>query len=162
MEMILLPFKRSLNLTTNSDRIDVVRYYLRIVNHQEPAEYLRFSSFRNFTASIETRLNMASAEIPAESEQASSTHRLRSNSYDRAMAEGETEMKQLEPTTSADPPQPTSANKQPDNDIYLVKWIEFNRERLPILLQNINGPCPLLALANILLLRKRVKFFERK
>jgi hypothetical protein len=44
-----------------------------------------------------------------------------------------------------------------DKDFHLIKWIEFNFERLPILLQNVNGPCPLLAIFNILLLRKRVK-----
>ncbi|CAF4877731.1 unnamed protein product, partial [Rotaria magnacalcarata] len=43
-----------------------------------------------------------------------------------------------------------------DNDFHLIKWIEFNFERLPILLQNVNGPCPLLAIFNILLLRKRI------
>jgi len=41
-------------------------------------------------------------------------------------------------------------------DSYPVKWIEFNHEQLPILLQNANGPCPLLALANVLFLRKKV------
>ena len=99
---------------------------------------------------------MASAEIPPESDQTPSAHRLRSNSYDRAMSEAGTEVKQ--PPPPANLPKLTSTNNHPDNDIYLVKWIEFNHERLPILLQNINGPCPLLALANILLLRKRVKF----
>ncbi|CAF1015361.1 unnamed protein product [Adineta steineri] len=43
-----------------------------------------------------------------------------------------------------------------DKDFHLIKWIEFNFERLPILLQNLNGPCPLLAIFNILLLRKRI------
>ena len=44
-----------------------------------------------------------------------------------------------------------------NKDFHLIKWIEFNYEQLPILLQNVNGPCPLLAIFNILLLRKRVK-----
>jgi len=44
-----------------------------------------------------------------------------------------------------------------EKDFYLVKWIEFNFEQVPILLQNVNGPCPLLAIVNILLLTKRVK-----
>ncbi|CAF1014048.1 unnamed protein product [Rotaria sp. Silwood1] len=43
-----------------------------------------------------------------------------------------------------------------DNDFHLIKWIDFNFEYLPILLQNVNGPCPLLAIFNILLLRKRI------
>lgn len=44
-----------------------------------------------------------------------------------------------------------------NKDFHLIKWIEFNYEQLPILLQNVNGPCPLLAIFNILLLRKRVR-----
>ncbi|UJR33045.1 hypothetical protein I4U23_020504 [Adineta vaga] len=47
-------------------------------------------------------------------------------------------------------------NPSKEKDFHLIKWIEFNFERLPILLQNLNGPCPLLAIVNILLLRKRI------
>lgn len=57
------------------------------------------------------------------------------------------------PSASAPPAPPA-----PATDFHLVKWIDFNFETLPILLQNINGPCPLLAIFNVLLLRKRVKF----
>ncbi|CAF1240565.1 unnamed protein product [Didymodactylos carnosus] len=42
------------------------------------------------------------------------------------------------------------------NDKYYVKWIEFNTELVPILLQNANGPCPLLAIMNVLLLRQKI------
>lgn len=51
----------------------------------------------------------------------------------------------------------TNVPSSTSTDFHLVKWIDFNFEILPILLQNINGPCPLLAIFNILLLRKRVK-----
>ncbi|CAF0941071.1 unnamed protein product [Adineta ricciae] len=50
----------------------------------------------------------------------------------------------------------TNSNESKEKDFHLIKWIEFNFERLPILLQNLNGPCPLLAIFNILLLRKRI------
>ena len=53
-------------------------------------------------------------------------------------------------------PEPDSQPSATNNDFHLLKWIDFNFERLPILLQNVNGPCPLLAIFNILLLRKRV------
>ena len=53
----------------------------------------------------------------------------------------------------------SDAKPSKDNDFHLIKRIEFNFERLPILLQNANGPCPLLAIFNILLLRKLVKVF---
>lgn len=65
---------------------------------------------------------------------------------------------QTKPSSSTEPD--TQPSK--DNDFHLIKWIEFNFEHLPILLQNVNGPCPLLAIFNILLLRKRVNIFIRK
>ena len=82
-----------------------------------------------------------------------------SNSYDQAMSNVDPEAKKPLP--------PESDQSSQDKDFHLIKWIEFNYEHLPILLQNVNGPCPLLAIFNILLLRKRVttifqsKFFNR-
>ena len=38
---------------------------------------------------------------------------------------------------------------------YYVKWVSFEGRRVPIIMQNANGPCPLLALCNVLLLRQR-------
>jgi hypothetical protein len=96
---------------------------------------------------------MAAAEEPSDQNK-SALGRLRSNSYDQAVSDDHPEVKK----TPFDPPKKPSENERhDDDDIYVIKWIEFNQERLPILLQNINGPCPLLALANILLLRKQVK-----
>jgi len=74
-----------------------------------------------------------------------------SNSNDKTMSDVDLQVKKSIPETDIPPSN--------DNDFHLIKWIEFNFERLPILLQNINGPCPLLAIFNILLLRKRVKIF---
>ena len=39
---------------------------------------------------------------------------------------------------------------------YYVKWVSFNDNKLPIITQNENGPCPLLALLNVLLLRRKI------
>jgi len=76
----------------------------------------------------------------------------RSNSYDKAMSDDiDSQVKKPIPETDIPPSK--------DNDFHLIKWIEFNYEHLPILLQNVNGPCPLLAIFNILLLRKRVRIF---
>ena len=36
---------------------------------------------------------------------------------------------------------------------YEIKWIMWNSKRVPILVQNKNGPCPLIALCNVLFLR---------
>jgi hypothetical protein len=102
---------------------------------------------------------MATAEEPS-NENKSPQIRPRSNSYDRAVSDDQPEVKK--PPSPSDPPNKPSENKHYDDDIYVIKWIEFNRERLPILLQNINGPCPLLALANILLLKKQVTISCKK
>lgn len=39
---------------------------------------------------------------------------------------------------------------------YKVKRIEFMKRKVPIMMQNENGPCPLLALANVMLLRNHI------
>lgn len=44
----------------------------------------------------------------------------------------------------------------PQESIYHVKWVYFRNNKVPIITQNENGPCPLLAIMNVLLLQKRV------
>ena len=39
---------------------------------------------------------------------------------------------------------------------YLVKWITWKEKKTPIITQSENGPCPLLAIMNILFLRWKV------
>ncbi|XP_029904172.1 ubiquitin carboxyl-terminal hydrolase MINDY-2 isoform X2 [Myripristis murdjan] len=41
--------------------------------------------------------------------------------------------------------------------IYHIKWIKWKDENTPIITQNENGPCPLLAIMNVLLLAWKVK-----
>ncbi|XP_017567140.1 ubiquitin carboxyl-terminal hydrolase MINDY-2 [Pygocentrus nattereri] len=41
--------------------------------------------------------------------------------------------------------------------IYHIKWIRWKEENTPIITQNENGPCPLLAIMNVLLLAWKVK-----
>uniref|UniRef100_H3ANU1 Ubiquitin carboxyl-terminal hydrolase n=1 Tax=Latimeria chalumnae TaxID=7897 RepID=H3ANU1_LATCH len=45
----------------------------------------------------------------------------------------------------------------PRSTYYFVKWIQWKEEKTPIILQNENGPCPLLAIMNVLFLRWKVK-----
>ncbi|CAH8589032.1 unnamed protein product [Heterobilharzia americana] len=40
-----------------------------------------------------------------------------------------------------------------ENSIYHIKWIKFNNHIRAIITQNQNGPCPMIAIANVLLLR---------
>ncbi|CRH02441.1 conserved Plasmodium protein, unknown function [Plasmodium relictum] len=49
------------------------------------------------------------------------------------------------------------SNYEKENmNYYNVKWINFINRKVPILLQNKSGPCPLLCITNILLLRNQV------
>lgn len=48
-------------------------------------------------------------------------------------------------------------HQQPAPAAYKVKRIEFLRREVPVVMQNENGPCPLLALANVLLLRNQIQ-----
>ena len=43
------------------------------------------------------------------------------------------------------------------DNIYQVKWIGWRSNSVPIITQNSNGPCPMLAMANILLLRGKME-----
>lgn len=47
----------------------------------------------------------------------------------------------------------SSCPGQEVSSTYYVKWITFNKNRVPIITQNENGPCPLLAITNVLLLK---------
>ncbi len=44
-----------------------------------------------------------------------------------------------------------------DPDVYSIKTIQFLNREVTIIMQNMNGPCPLLAIANTLLLRGTMK-----
>jgi len=47
-----------------------------------------------------------------------------------------------------------------DKNIYQVKWIEFGLRQSAIITQNENGPCPLISIVNILLLRGKLSLPE--
>ncbi|KAG9489426.1 hypothetical protein GDO78_005415 [Eleutherodactylus coqui] len=45
----------------------------------------------------------------------------------------------------------------PGQSVYHIKWIRWREQSAPIVTQNENGPCPLLAIMNVLLLALKVK-----
>jgi len=47
-----------------------------------------------------------------------------------------------------------------DASIYSVKWVQFNKSLCGIITQNSNGPCPLLAIVNVLLLKGKLSLPE--
>ena len=51
------------------------------------------------------------------------------------------------------PAQPAHPQSQQAKDVYELKWITWNGGKVRIVMQNENGPCALLALANVLILR---------
>ncbi|NWR81776.1 MINY1 hydrolase, partial [Centropus unirufus] len=53
----------------------------------------------------------------------------------------------------AEPPQPRGSSRRAGEDFYCVKWITWKGERTPVIMQSANGPCPLLAIMNILFLQ---------
>ncbi|KAI6073091.1 Ubiquitin carboxyl-terminal hydrolase [Aix galericulata] len=60
---------------------------------------------------------------------------------------------------AGEPPsaRPPAREREPEPDFYCVKWITWKGERTPIITQSENGPCPLLAIMNILFLQWKVK-----
>ncbi|XP_057356697.1 ubiquitin carboxyl-terminal hydrolase MINDY-1 isoform X3 [Manis pentadactyla] len=52
--------------------------------------------------------------------------------------------------------------QQSELDFYCVKWIPWKGERTPIITQSTNGPCPLLAIMNILFLQWKVTLPPQK
>lgn len=60
---------------------------------------------------------------------------------------------------SVPPSVPTSAPPSVQEHYY-VKWITWKGEKTPIITQSENGPCPLLAIMNILFLRWKVRHNE--
>lgn len=53
----------------------------------------------------------------------------------------------------AEPPQARTPSREAEADFYCVKWITWKGERTPVIMQSENGPCPLLAIMNILFLQ---------
>lgn len=61
------------------------------------------------------------------------------------------------PAEDAPKPRPSPASQPKPPDFYCVKWITWKGERTPVIMQSENGPCPLLAIMNILFLQWKVK-----
>ncbi|KAM6106616.1 LOW QUALITY PROTEIN: ubiquitin carboxyl-terminal hydrolase MINDY-1 [Pterocles gutturalis] len=62
----------------------------------------------------------------------------------------------------AEPPRAQTPSREAEADFYCVKWITWKGERTPIITQSENGPCPLLAIMNILFLQWKVKLPPQK
>lgn len=74
----------------------------------------------------------------------------------------EAETAGLSPGPQGRPPSPRAQPPPPELDFYCVKWIPWKGERTPVITQSANGPCPLLAIMNILFLQWKVKLPPQK
>jgi len=63
----------------------------------------------------------------------------------------------VEATTDTDLAASASCSAADGQNVYHVKWIKFHGSQTPIVMQNQNGPCPLLAIVNVLLLQGKIK-----
>jgi len=62
-------------------------------------------------------------------------------------------------TTAAPPPSPRASSRgahTPASE-YQLKWVKWKGQKIPIITQNENGPCPLIAIMNVLLLKGRIR-----
>ncbi|XP_077175931.1 ubiquitin carboxyl-terminal hydrolase MINDY-1 [Paroedura picta] len=67
-----------------------------------------------------------------------------------------------EPATEAPKARPSPSHQPEPPDFYCVKWISWKGERTPVITQSENGPCPLLAIMNMLFLQWKVKLPPQK
>ncbi|OQR77718.1 protein FAM63B-like [Tropilaelaps mercedesae] len=60
-------------------------------------------------------------------------------------------------TTSATLVSQRSSNSDNEDHVYHVRWVELGGVKYPIVTQNENGPCPLLAIINLLVLKGAIR-----
>ncbi|XP_070565211.1 ubiquitin carboxyl-terminal hydrolase MINDY-2-like [Ptychodera flava] len=75
-------------------------------------------------------------------------------SSSQAKAEGN-QIVQGEPSSEEldEKPETSQAGGGTSQSVYHVKWIKFKGRNMPIVTQNENGPCPLIAIINVLILK---------
>lgn len=67
------------------------------------------------------------------------------------------EVATVDAASAAAPGSAACKERGPGQSVYHIKWIQWKEENTPIITQNENGPCPLLAILNVLLLAWKVK-----
>ena len=86
----------------------------------------------------------------------STPHDKVSNSDQEALSEGQKEPTVSEVVKESGCESSKSNASDTSESVYHIKWVTFKRNKVPIITQNENGPCPLLAIMNVLLLQNRV------
>uniref|UniRef100_A0A131XEU6 Ubiquitin carboxyl-terminal hydrolase n=1 Tax=Hyalomma excavatum TaxID=257692 RepID=A0A131XEU6_9ACAR len=62
-----------------------------------------------------------------------------------------------EPTATTTTSCTSPSVEQPPQSVYHIKWVRWNNQKTPIVTQNENGPCPLIAIINVLTLKGLIK-----
>ena len=103
-------------------------------------------------------------ESTAEHEESSPEHEESSPGRDEPVKPLTTQLDQIQ-DSSLPPLPPRTTSSQPffqvdrpqqEESIYHLKWFEWKGIQTPIVTQNENGPCPLLAIANVLILARKI------
>jgi len=132
-----------------------------VVNHNvENDEHLHINQDSNRNPSIENLTNQQA--IGTESNAEVSIDLVNSNAPKVGEILENNKNSRIDNDITANEESSTSRNPSIDSStsaregIYNVKWVEHNSGQCAIITQNINGPCPLLAIVNVLLLRGKL------
>lgn len=132
---------------------------------QEPQSSLEVEDSPSQTTADSSKVNLLSTSVESEQPEASRSPE------EQAKMENPSLQNLLSSSVSVSPCEEAmegAVAKSPGNegaaeaDYYFVKWINWKGERTPIITQSENGPCPLLAIMNILFLRWKVKLPPQK
>ncbi|XP_072139630.1 ubiquitin carboxyl-terminal hydrolase MINDY-1 [Mobula birostris] len=147
--------------TSSSDPAEKLEEGLRLGADTQAADNSK-ESVTSGLASVESEGDVASLcsqeEADREDQQEAECPLAESTESDQISAPslGSCSEMEQEPLQGA-APKPEVHRSDPSNTFYYVKWISWKGEKTPIITQSENGPCPLIAIMNILFLRWKVK-----
>ncbi|KAM7540047.1 hypothetical protein Aperf_G00000040456 [Anoplocephala perfoliata] len=140
-----------------ADDVEPFSSGLDLEDHDEPLTELQGTPPPTYQASLRNHSGERCGKIEAQSPEleqfpsnAENQHQesygpLPSTSFDQS---------DVKPLTSGitDP----SSTVCKDSSVHQIKWIHFNGAKVPVITQNENGPCPMIAITNVLLLRRKL------
>lgn len=83
----------------------------------------------------------------------------RDNSTENQICSNKVEQLQQNSVLQIESPKGQNAGNLPSvppNSAYHIKWVQWKEQKTPIITQNENGPCPLIAIMNFLILKNRI------
>ncbi|VDO05556.1 unnamed protein product [Rodentolepis nana] len=130
-----------------TDMVEMMKGDLKPEKEQdEPAQPLAIPP-PSYQAFLQSQGGVAAAETP-ESQTTELQHQSSSNSTSNPLTS-------VEPV-EVEPIAKTLSDVSKDSSVHQIKWLQFEGTRVPIITQNENGPCPMIAITNVLLLRGKI------